>query len=63
MCRSALLPADSPPLWQNNITYSYNVFVMLDQLKNIDDPDMMLAPSEYMVNHAAVNRLSASLGC
>jgi hypothetical protein len=36
---------------------------MLDQLKNIDDPDMMLAPSEYMVNHAAVNRLSAPLGC
>ncbi len=32
---------------KNTIQYSYNIFVMLDQLKNIDDPDMMLAPSEY----------------
>jgi len=33
---------------KNTVTYSYNIFVMLDQLKNIDDPDMMLAPSEYL---------------
>jgi len=39
---------ESGSIKQSNITYSYNIFVMLDQLKNIDDAEMMLAPSEYL---------------